>query len=550
MLNQMHDFSKAAGGPRRRSTFSLPFEHKFTGNEGALMPFYCMEVLPGDTFNVRTNYVCRMLQTPVKPVMDNAYLDIYYFYVPSRILWKNWELFCGRAEPSQYTAPVTYTLPQVDFNNQAVVSGSVANLMGLPIGFNGTANALPFAAYIMIWNEWFRDQNVQNSNSVFEQIYDLASGATIAAPTMGMYVAGFNQVNSVCKYHDLFTSSLPDPNKEGSVPISSALVPILGDNSVIGVGSLHKSGLMLFGYDNSGSPAVVSSNAALTAYNGYMHSTDTDSSVAVPHSLEYNNLVADMSQGDTIDALRQAIALDNYRKRLALGGSRYTELLKSMFGVSPTDSRLDRPEYLGGSHKRLNMQQVATTAGAGTPGSAASTDTGNLGAYSVTGDSNGSFIKSFDEYGYVIGLCAVRVKHSYAQGLPRKFTKTGRFDFFWPQFDRMGEVPVATNEIYWQSGNTDTFGFQEAWYEYRYTPDRVSGAITPGQSADLTAWTYGDVYAAKPTLSTTWIQEDNGRLQQTLAGTSSMPQLVFDFFVDNKATRPMSLNSVPSSLGM
>lgn len=551
----LHNFAKTNGVPRRRSTFLIPFQHTGTINEGALFPFYCAEVLPGDTFNVKTSYVLRALRTPYVPAMNDAYLDIYYFYVPSRILWKDYTKVFGVAEPDEYTTPSTYIIPKMDFST--VVPGSVLNGLGIPRGssINGLS-VLPLAAYISIRNEWFRDQNFEGTDSDQSLIFNAASGATVAvAASWGSDICGnfsATHPSHVNRYHDVFSSCLPKPQKGNPV-----LLP-LGTTAPVkatSAGDIHI-------YNTSSNTGINPGDEVKNRYSLAVGSNDKAfllfGTNDVPGQLKINNAslvgagaYADLSTATaaSIDDLILAVSAQSYLRNLALGGSRWNELLMAEFHTAPKDATIQRPEFLGGSHKRINVQQVANTSGSGSGSTQQgfNNTTGSLGAYSLTSDSNGSFVRSFQENGYVIGVMAIRVKHRYSQGIPKHWRKLERFDHFLPDFDRIGNVPVAKDEIY--AGATGTWGFQEAWYEYRSMVDQISGEVVPGFATDLQAFTYGDNYATTPSLSAQWLREDK-RMDQNLTGSTSVAQFVFDIQVLNKATRPMSVNSVPSRLGL
>lgn len=551
-----------------RSRFERDFQHKTTFNAGKLIPFYVDEVLPGDTFSVDTALVCRM-STPLHPVMDNSFLDYYYFYVPTRQLWSNFEKFMGANEGEWYQ-PTEYLIPYVSASVQ-VKPGSVANYMGIPVGCNpsltGPINCLPFRAYAKIWNEWFRDQNVMDAQQVstgdtfggdaalFGQVSN-ESSYKIMLNLGGTAWSNIGQSASdplpVSKYHDYFTSALPMPQKGEAVnvPLGELAPVVVGDESI---GTFTGNHLRWNGV-NGTIPTTVTTNQVM-AISGpsntigvpsafvTMSGTGTAYSNLVPANLFANLADAD---GASVNTLRMAFQLQKLLERDARGGTRYIEILKNHFGVTSSDASLQRSEYLGGKRVPISMSQVLQTSAT----AEGQTPLGNTGAFSFTQDRGSAFTKSFEEHGYVIGVCCVRTEHTYSQGLEKFWSRRRRYDFYDPIFANIGEQPIYNKEIYALSGSQGTsnevFGYQEAWADYRYKPNLATGFMSPDATETLASWHYGDDFGSTPTLSAGFMAETVDNIDRTLAVSSAQAhQFIIDIYVKNTCVRPMPLYSIP-----
>lgn len=528
-----------------RSTFDRSASVKTSFNVGDIVPFFLEEVLPGDTFNVHSSKVVRM-QTLLTPMMDNVYLDTYYFFVPNRLVWNHWKEFNGENTESAWLPQTEYSIPQITAPTGGWNVGTLADYFGLPTGIEGiSVSALPFRAYALIMNEWFRDQNLQDPLVV------PVDDATVQGVNSGTFVSDVAKGGKpyiAAKYHDYFTSCLPSPQKGPDVTlsvVSQGNLPVVpGDDHL----SNLSAGKSLKWANVQSSPVSLSSNVSLGA-NSYGTATVFGADASDLRDMYAPSNLWALNSGNaivsTINQLRMAFQIQKLYERDARGGTRYIEILKSHFGVTSPDARLQRPEYLGGNRIPINVNQVIQQSGTG---AGADTPQGTVVGMSQTTDSHADFIKSFTEHGYIVGVMVARYDHTYQQGIERHWSRKTRFDFYWPVFANIGEQAVKNKEIFAQGTAEDdqVFGYQEAWSDYRYKPNRVTGEMRSAYTQSLDVWHLADDYDRLPALSDSWIREDKNTVDRVLAVKSTVSnQLFADIYIKNRATRPMPMYSIP-----
>lgn len=566
-MSSRNEQSRFAVNPQvdiKRSRFDRSSSVKTSFNVGDLIPFYVDEVLPGDTFSVDTSKVVR-LQTLITPMMDNLYLDTYYFFVPNRLVWDHWKEFMGENTTSAWYPEVEYSVPQLLSPAGGWSVGTIADYFGIPTGVpNLSVNALPFRAYALICNDWFRDQNLSDPVNIPMTDSD-SQGVNTGTFVTDLAFGGLPY--TAAKYHDYFTSCLPAPQKgpEVTVPIlANGLMPVYatGDH----VPTPADFGTTFMQFDKIGS--FSESDGAFTFIaNSQTHPTPAgdvgmlgyyDAPVTGPNVASFtpSNLWANVSVNNitTINQLRLAFQTQKLFERDARGGTRYIEMIKAHFGVTNPDYRLQRPEYLGGNRVPITINQVLQQSGT-TDVSPQGTPTGQ----SLTTDQHSDFTKSFTEHGFIIGLMVARYDHTYQQGLNRLWSRKQRLDYYFPVLANIGEQAVLNKEIYAQGSavvdssdrvvDNKVFGYQEAWAEYRYKPNIVTSEMRSSYAQSLDVWHLGDDYESLPALSDSWIREDKTNVDRVLAVNSTVAnQLFADIYIKNFTTRPMPVYSIPGLL--
>lgn len=564
-----HRFSDAPAMYMKRTKFDRSHVYKTTFNSGKLIPVFVDEVLPGDTTRMSVNYFAR-LATPIKPIMDNIYLDWFFFFVPNRLVWEHWQNFCFEQEdPDDNT---DYVIPSVSAtgNSDNAYIGSLWDYFGLPVNTSGNLSgisALPFRGVYLIWNEWFRDENLQKSVKIQKgDTNEVLNSARSAEQPSWVFSSETNIIPGLAcpprgKRHDYFTSALPWTQKGPGVSIglagtASIVDPTPGAGYLLHSTANQLAAVSAYGGDasSSGGRRVTTGNSSITftRYNsdtssvgGFAGNTSDSITMSAQAASTYlgNDSYVDLDTSSifTINSLRTAFQMQKFYERLARGGSRYTEVLRSFFGVVSPDARLQRPEFLGSFTKMVNVNPIAQTSATDN-----TSPQGNLSAYGVTAAKFHGFTKSFVEHGYVFGFVCARADLTYQQGINKMWLRSTVYDFYWPTFAHLGEQAIELRELYAQGSEDDkkVFGYQERYAEYRYKPSQITGKFRSSvASGSLDVWHLSQFFKNAPTLNEEFITE-NPPIKRIIA-VQDEPEFLLDIGFKYTTVRPMPMFGTP-----
>lgn len=561
-----------------RSRFTMPKEILDTFNSGELVPFYCWDALPGDTMEMPINVLCRMT-TPIAPVMDTAYLDVYFFFCPKRLVYDHWVNIRGEDSNTYWETPTQYECPIITAPDGGWNVGTVADHFGLRPGKKFWVNALPFRAYAKIWNEWFRSESITQPVSINTGEGDVVGENATWSDYVTKGTLG-GECLRVSRYHDIFSSALLQPQAGEPVVVPfSGYAPVYPMTNIDNTNIISsKATSMKLGYATpylgpqipeedfytystvqpSGAHGLLLRSGTQTGRVGnvgFESGTATEATASPSSGLSPINLGADLGTsngiGISINSLRNAFVAQQVMESLNRGGNRYVEILESMFGVTSPDSRLQRTEFLGARRIPISMSEVNQTSSTD-----ATSPLGTPGANSKTFYSDDGYVfqKSFVEDGYVIGVMCVRPVHTYSQGIAKHWRKRSMFDFMYPNMIGLGDRPVNEYELFvdddsvlnddGESRNNDVFGYQQAWYEYIVDINETRGYMRPEVNQSLAVWNYADKYDEAPVLSTEWLVEDGSNIARTLA-VQNQPQFKIDMYLEPTVVRPLPINMAP-----